>query len=267
MSRVRNGRGKAQVVRRCLPLIVASLMIGAIASIVVAWACAIAEQRAEWLERMRPQELSIGWKRSDYQPPPSPPPPPISRRQHRDWERFGFPASPPVRSVERTGAFGYECDRLDAYNFAPHDAGIAVWNGREWAVPSDLDSPSIFKQIASIDVDVTRVGWPCRCLVGSRATMRNGGAMGGWSRQSSRFTFHVSHERLGEAALPWCPTPGLIVNAIVYALPMMLLLSVIGRARGAWRVARGRCVRCRYLVMDLERCPECGTTVTRRRGA
>ena len=58
---------------------------------------------------------------------------------------------------------------------------------------------------------------------------------------------------------------GLIVNPLIYAMPIWLvlmlirhLLIVLKRRR---RVARGVCLGCGYDIQELSECPECGLTV------
>lgn len=55
---------------------------------------------------------------------------------------------------------------------------------------------------------------------------------------------------------------GLVVNAIVGALPVIVITMAIASVcftKRRWRVRQGKCQNCKYLVRGCSKCPECGT--------
>lgn len=57
---------------------------------------------------------------------------------------------------------------------------------------------------------------------------------------------------------------GLLLDTAIFAIPWFVLLYLLAgprSIRGAWRLARGQCPRCRYDVRAQSRCPECGTEI------
>lgn len=51
---------------------------------------------------------------------------------------------------------------------------------------------------------------------------------------------------------------GLLVNTVVFALPVLSVVWGAAWWRRRGRVKRGECLKCGYAMAQLERCPECG---------
>jgi hypothetical protein len=111
----------------------------------------------------------------------------------------------------------------------------------------------------------TRAGWPWRGLASrsfpTPVTLRTGGVLQGdlgvidcgaapsWMRQKKRLQ------------LPIMPLwPGLIGNLIVWSGFWLVILGLLGLARGVWRQRNGRCPKCSYSLTEGREpgCPECG---------
>lgn len=122
-------------------------------------------------------------------------------------------------------------------------------------------------------------GWPAACLVRwevetfpvARAVMPNhvqaNGIDGGWPRNC--VGDGASPPRYWSASFLRKPLPlvpifsGLVFNVLIYAAsayPIACLFKLIFRRYvHSSRARRGLCTRCRYPVVDLSQCPECGT--------
>jgi hypothetical protein len=55
---------------------------------------------------------------------------------------------------------------------------------------------------------------------------------------------------------------GVLVNSVVFALPLALPMVFVWGGRRIGRMRGGRCLRCGYDLTGLVKCPECGTERT-----
>ncbi len=60
--------------------------------------------------------------------------------------------------------------------------------------------------------------------------------------------------------------PGFIANTLLYATLLWLLAAAFITTRAARRRRRGRCPHCNYDLGGLKTCPECGRSLSRRKG-
>lgn len=241
-------RAERSTVPRVARQIVLALAAGAVVSVLIAWALVIAEQMRP-VHRMPP----LPW---NYDPPLA------SEDAMRLWHRYR-PEDAPVDEVRHyqldSTWYGFEVIDLYAGHRRYVHGEEQAWNGSEWLSFCPEDEPPEY--ISS--VNVVQAGWPRPCLEGALAGSIDFLQTSGTSRLCLRYDLDLGD--YGTARIPLRPMPGLLANSVIFGAPIWFAMFGIGAAWRALRRRRWRCTRCGYDVRNLERCPECGTDVGRRR--
>ncbi len=189
------------------------LALGTAASTTVAWSCAV------WVKPFEPNYRLL-------RQPGAPGPP----EKWKDWWAShaprGFPSEPMMGGV--TAAFGISVESM-------------------WATRSDGAGDFLIQ-----GVDRQRVGWPMRCMEGSR-----------WYDQATGRVAHKSYMKiplistnLPVQLLLW----GTVVNSLFWATASLVLFMAFQFMRRGTRLWRGRCPKCAFDLRGCVSggCPECG---------
>lgn len=170
------------------------------------------------------------------------------------WHRGGLSADnhPWVAAVPAT--WPRQCARWDT------DMGLGITHV---SCSASIDRQATEGATASImlcDQTAQLAGWPFRALLHSVNLERHSPPDPNVPAQTETHTPHIP---LWESARPWGPLPivpiwsGLIADTFVFALALALLVAPIKLFRHSRR-ARGRCVKCGYILHSSTTCPECG---------
>lgn len=112
--------------------------------------------------------------------------------------------------------------------------------------------------------------------LGRQATFQ--GFSAGWPMRSLCGRDYIAPSLEAQAPMALCDVPGwiksggykvpvsplwmgLVVNALLFAIPVLAGTWVVACARRRRRRRLGLCLKCAYSVKGLERCPECGGSV------
>lgn len=222
---------------RCVALVLACLVAGAVVNVAVAWACvAWGTLRTAFSQMGRPANVrpgEPGWLAPEMLDWPVRVPADWPQAQGVSWcESFG---------VEwRAGATGWD---------DPKHTVQAVWSG--WPLRSMRWVEGVVTDGAGVAKVWTSGAGPIVPVAGQQGpgTMSNWGWVDGWVTRR----------------LPLRPVwPGFAVNTVVFAgAAWVLVVAPLAVVRGAVRArrrGRGECEGCGYALAGLEKCPECGSS-------